>query len=149
MQLFQFLLDNIVAIVIALGFVATLLGKVKEKRKPGQTASFGGQPAPDQPEELQVEHRRQNEGRHAVPESERQRVYEADLERGRRTAEPKARDGARRASDAARASHAHQGQHSTSISGSAKPELRAEDIKRAVVWAEILGPPRAKRPFRK
>ncbi|MDQ0058369.1 hypothetical protein [Paenibacillus harenae] len=149
MQLFQFLLDNIVAVVIALGFVATLLGKVKEKRKPGQTASFGGQPAPDRTEELQEERRRQIEGRHAALESERQRAYEADLELGRRVVDRNAREEARRASEADRASHAHRGQRSSPIIGGAKPELRAEDIRRAVVWAEILGPPRAKRPFRK
>ncbi|WP_337101603.1 hypothetical protein [Paenibacillus sp. YIM B09110] len=149
MQLFQFLLDNIVAVVVVLGFVATFMGKAKEKRKPRQTASFGGQPASNHAEELQEERRRQIEAQHASIERERQSAREADLEQGRRLAERKAREEARRASEASRASRANMAQRSPQISGDAKQELRAEDIRRAVIWSEILGPPRAKRSFRK
>ncbi|GLX69165.1 hypothetical protein MU1_35100 [Paenibacillus glycanilyticus] len=30
-----------------------------------------------------------------------------------------------------------------------KTDIKAEELRKAVVWAEILGPPRAKRPFGK
>ncbi|OMF34188.1 hypothetical protein BK133_12745 [Paenibacillus sp. FSL H8-0548] len=167
MKIIDFLMDNIFIVVIIFGALASLFGKSGSKKKlPGQMPDFGGgglprnvfpqtndpKPVIDQQAEMQG-----NEGQtvyRSLHDQERQTVVDAPYERSYIAAPPEtARSAAReRALQGAKVS----GSASRNVSerNSAAQEMRdsstrVEDMRKAVVWAEVLGPPRSKKPFGK
>lgn len=162
MRIIEFLLDNIFIVVIIFGALASIFGK--GKRKPNQMPDFGGgglprslfpQTGDKQPKEQPL-----------TEQTEGQPVYRTSSVQERHSSAspyyaPAAADAPRGASQIA--AHGRE----VHIAGSSKPQMpnaaerkpaaqralaasvQAEDMRKAVIWAEILSPPRSKRPFRK
>lgn len=158
-NIIDFLMKNFYFVIIILFFLSRLFSKPSSQNKPTQMPDFGGggkasQPIPqtsrmerrepdwsDKQEEprprLDIE-RREVQTRHepAANVLYASQAFVAD--------EPPAR---RLAAD--RAASALVSSHSQSVSTSKKAAVTAGDLRKAVIWSEVLGPPRAKRPFRK
>ncbi|XEC96816.1 hypothetical protein AB6A23_09915 [Paenibacillus tarimensis] len=163
-RLIIFLLDNIFYVVIAIGFLLSLF---RSARKANRMPDFGGGgdgekrsvvPAGQHPGQ-EREGRYSNRPEASIPantaaqDSTVRYPIRYDLmnssEKRVDSAESAAHERRRR-----EASERKQRQvipSDRSGGGLAQPgvqEASAEEMRRAVMWAEILGPPRAKRPFR-
>ncbi|SFS86077.1 hypothetical protein [Paenibacillus sp. BC26] len=167
-ELIKLLVSNIYVVIVLIGFLLTLLNKMRSK--PGNPSnptnrmpSFGGEPPirrpgappidarPEQPQRRQVQQRPVE-----LPPEPRQGVYKskfdstgeegvsaeyADTDLLRRTVPPV------RGNDRAplpKAAHLEQPKQAESFRVPQGDELR-----RAFILAEVLGEPRSKRPLRK
>ncbi|MFD1952634.1 hypothetical protein ACFSL6_00180 [Paenibacillus thailandensis] len=145
----EFLLDNIVFVVIALGVIAKLLGLPgTSKERPRRMPDFGGGHA-GKPAEAPVRKA------HTTAEAQPKPVY-TPVERRDESEEEWASPALAavpvrhtapigpQTPDNRRAEAVRE----VSPDGSALP-ANASDLRRAVIWAEVLGPPKAKRMYRK
>jgi hypothetical protein len=147
-ELISFLSHNLYFVFIAIGIIYSLFFRKSplEKRPPNRMPDFGGgeqqtrqpdpegrKPAPQQPITVRVESRQREplpalvEDRTAADDA-----YAMDLSPITTTDMPKKPNAASRAS------------RSDEVKG-----LTGTDLSRAVMWAEILGPPRARKPYRR
>jgi len=176
-RLIAFLLDNIFIVIIVLGFLSSLFGKSSSrKQKPSGMPTFGGgggpaRPAAPQPSELdqqrmereRLEQQRQEQQRQQAllrereaAEAQAQQLQRARLEEAQRAAET-----ARGLEQAQRSAEARQAaaQRTVAALKAAAPSksnqlfdpsaVHGSELRKAVVWAEVLGAPRAKKPFRR
>lgn len=144
-------MDNIFIVVILFGFLASLFGKSGKKKQPGQMPDFGGGGLPrtllpqangEQPErnEPQTVYRAPTE-----PERDQAAKRQTSLSTRADGASGAAKQAALLERALQEAAQQRQLAGQTTITKSVKQN----DIRKAVVWAEILGPPRSKRPFGK
>ncbi|WP_138753339.1 hypothetical protein [Paenibacillus sinopodophylli] len=164
MKLIEFLMNNIFIVVIIFGALASVFGKSGKKKKPGRMPDFGGggvqRPSNQQErgsheEEQQVpsassgqtvyrsqsQSRREENDQPAFAAREQELTAETSQIASVQRVLQRAANNKEKASASAERKYAGQ----SAISAPS----RSEDLKRAVIWAEILGPPRSKRPFRK
>lgn len=148
MQIIRFLMENIVFVVIVLGFVASLLGKLSGKQKPaGPTNPVRRQRSDDN---WQDAGRRQTPQKLQTPAYNEVRAGRVSTEYGRAEMRRES-DEARYRADSSLSKRANA-INRTPGGGPSSPAtgtLRGDDLRKAVIWSEILGPPRAKRPYRK
>ncbi|WP_372662898.1 hypothetical protein [Cohnella sp.] len=136
-QLITFIMDNFFIVVVAVGIIYSLFfRKSPLERNPNRMPDFGeggrpGQTAPDRqiPPPASIEQppwmeTRQQEG---MPAKRNSPIY--------------APAGAQEKAILQRSQQ--------SKTGFGAEALSRDDLSRAVVWAEILGPPRARRPYRR
>lgn len=159
-RIIEFLLDNIILIVIVLGVLSRLLGGSGSKKgnRPARMPDFGGGPG-DSPAKPANRRARPAEvagdkrgAESAEPVSAQRRPQPAlAVERRPADEEPFARTIAGSFSRPAVA-QAQSGKPSKQPSPEASPlklSTDANELRRAVLWAEVLGPPRSKKPYRK
>lgn len=165
MRIIEFLMNNIFIVVIILGALASLFGKAGSKKKPGRMPDFGGGGLP-RTLFPQASDRESNLDRPLAERTESQPAYRTRPEQERQhSANPalasrdheapagplqmpalelaikRAGTGKAKAPDAAERKPDAQSAIAASV--------QAHDMRKAVMWAEILGPPRSKRPYRK
>jgi len=163
-QLFELLFDNIGFLIFLFFLAAPFLGKILKGAgtPPGTRPSanrmptFGGEET--DPKE---EQRKEQERKAAIRAAQRQ--YEEEQRRFRDSDSPSDGEGRRTVSVPAAATAATGSVRSGKPSGFRSPvtgeqadpavesgiRVEEEDLARGIVWAEILGPPRAKRPYRR
>lgn len=161
-SLIELLLENIYIVIVVGGFLLSLLSKARKQGGGSRMPSFGGDPASMRTEPSQVGGSRQ-EGPSRESEWEEDsasRTYGASDREHERPVRaespsvpaavpaaykvPKAKTPAGRAAPSATQRERHPARRS-----GANPLTQADELKRAVVMAEILGPPRSKRPLRR
>jgi DNA-binding transcriptional regulator YdaS (Cro superfamily) len=165
LKIIEFLMNNIFIVVIIFGALASLFGKASSKKKPGQMPDFGGggllrtlfpqagerEPSLDRP--LQE----RSEGQPVYrTDSEPQRQHSANSSQLSRETDEAAgasqiaslQRSLERAS-AAKAKAQVAAERKTAGQSAVPTTVQADDLRKAVIWAEILGPPRSKRPYRK
>jgi hypothetical protein len=165
LKIIEFLMNNIFIVVIIFGALASLFGKAGSKKKPRQMPDFGGGGLPRSlfP---QASEREPSEDRPLQERTEGQSVFRSQSEQERQqSANPSysSRD-SETLSGAPQIASLQRSLERASASKVVAPAaaerksagqsaiaatVQADDLRKAVIWAEILGPPRAKRPFRK
>jgi hypothetical protein len=166
MNIFDFLKNNIGFVIVIGGFLLTMLSRQRAKngdpRSNPKMPSFGGSPDGSEPGQW-IPGRKSREATlepREVPKSVVPEVYRREepqpaasrsgWERPERLVssgtEAVERGGLVSASN--RAAEAAQLAETRDIANSAAAEEAfAETVRRGVIWAEILGPPRAKQPY--
>jgi hypothetical protein len=145
-RLFELLLDNIVFVVIAIGFLSSFLRKVKqgqeqsgEKQSQGMPPFGQGSPTPA---------RRARPARvEQAPVRPQQDIIRADDDVQKPFADwtiPVDREEAPRVS-AVRVKR--EDESPVAAAPSAFGGISSSQAAQGIVWAEVLGPPRAKRPY--
>lgn len=162
MKIIDFLMNNIFILVIVFGALASLFGKAGSKKKPSQMPDFGGGGLP----RMQNPQNSGREVRQERPQHERaeaQPVYQAAPEqkvkqresvpvRERNDAAASQTSALERPAQRAAAVKAKTPDALESPSakrGALAASLQEDDLRKAVIWAEVLGPPRSKRPYRR
>ncbi|MEV5028631.1 hypothetical protein [Paenibacillus sp. LPE1-1-1.1] len=163
MRIIEFLLNNIFIVVIIVGALASLFRKSGPKNKPGRMPDFGGGGLPRTlyPQEGRAE--QEDRERPAGPAG--QTLYRSQTETKREDFEKlNATTETEKHAESPLMASLHQALQSAAtnkalVSGAAERKsasertetngTRSQDLRRAVIWAEILGPPRSKKPFRK
>lgn len=158
-------MNNIFIVVIIFGALASLFGKAGSKKKPSQMPDFGGGGLPRNlfP---QASEREPSEDRPLQERTEGQPVYRSQPEQERQhaanpalpTRESELLSGAPQIAALQRSlERAATSKAMAPAAAERKPAgqsaiaatVQADDLRKAVIWAEILGPPRAKRHYRK
>ncbi|OBZ08175.1 MULTISPECIES: hypothetical protein [Bacillales] len=164
MKIIEFLMNNIFIVVIIFGALASLFGKASSKKKPRQMPDFGGgglprtlfpqserEPSLDPP---QQEHTEGQPVYRTDSDPQRQRsAYPSQLARETDEAAGTSQIASlQRSLERASASKAlaqATAERKSAGQSAARTTVQADDLRNAVIWAEILGPPRSKRPYRK
>jgi len=160
--LIAFLLDNIFIVIVALGFLMSLFGKGKQRG--GRMPDFGGGPMQGGPAGRRA-HRAEPEGMPPMAETPPAPTVQPYVgeQHGRMEQERHAHVRERSiVSHASAAPAPARPLPGTDRAGrvvqpapSARPDktavpvpgrIDADDLRKAVLWAEILGPPRARKP---
>lgn len=164
LRIIEFLLNNIFIVVIIVGALASLFRKSGPKNKPGRMPDFGGGGLPRTlyPQEVRAE--MEDRERPAGPAG--QTLYRSQTETKREDFEKPvhATTETEKHAESPQIASLHQALQSAATnkaivsdaaerkSASQRTETngtRSQELRRAVIWAEILGPPRSKKPFRK
>ncbi|PWV95408.1 hypothetical protein DFQ01_12710 [Paenibacillus cellulosilyticus] len=156
-KLIEFLIRNIYIVIVVGGFLLSAIGKMRgsNNRQPRQMPPFGGgerQPAPspvyDSPDIRRSVSQREWEDEDeeedspdvantpAVEQRPSRPAYQAVTAAPTPSRQPQSAD-----SGTSPYTAGHQGNQPAS-------ELTAATLRQAIVWSEVLGPPRAKRPWR-
>jgi hypothetical protein len=160
LRIIEFLLDNIFIVVIIFGALASFFGKAGSKKRPNQMPDFGGgglprMPFPQKNDKEPIDERR------TVERPETQTIYRSRPDQERQTSASRegsvAVTAARAASIERPIPKAAEGKtkaggtvdRQTANPSAMAASVQTDDIRKAIVWAEILGPPRSKRPYRK
>jgi hypothetical protein len=136
-RIIEFLMSNIVIVIIVVGFLLSVFRKKGNGGPPGRMPDFGGGPKP-------------------IPRSPRQAPTE-DAEGSRNDRTPNDRTVSPFGPPVNSEMSTQRRPLVLSPPARVEPnrvqvnklEATADDLRKAVMWAEILGPPRAKRPFRR
>jgi hypothetical protein len=166
LKIIDFLMNNIFIVVIIVGALASMFGKAGGKKKPSQMPDFGGGGLPRnlQPRTTEEPQRQSRPVLQEQPEG--QTVYRSSGEQERQapmqpsyvgmqtevTAGAPQTASLERALKRASASKAQAQdalERKPAAQGAVVTSVQAEDLRKAVIWAEVLGPPRSKKPFRK
>ncbi|MDQ8736710.1 hypothetical protein [Paenibacillus sp. LHD-38] len=164
MKIIEFLMNNIFIVVVIVGALASLFRKSGSKNKPGRMPDFGGGGLPRTlyPQDS----RKELEERPIPAGSVGETLYRSQTENKREDREipslasresemsvesPQIASLQRVLQSAATNKDKVSGpaERKSVSQGAVMYPNRAEDLRRAVIWAEILGPPRSKKPFRK
>lgn len=162
MKIIEFLMNNIFIVVVILGALASVFGKSGAKKKPGQMPNFGGGGLPrslfpqsgEQEREVERPQSQQAAGGtvyRSATEVERSsdmnstRSSRENAEAPQTASQQRALQRAAANKETAQAA-AQRNYGSQSINAES---IRSDDLRKAVIWAEVLGPPRSKKPFRK
>lgn len=164
-RIFEFLLNNIFIVVIIVGFLASLFRKAgAAKKQPGRMPDFGGggilrRQAPDSDSGTRSDEPRTAQTEYAPiyrsQDSQPARTSESRTirqESGKEEPPASGITAMERSLQRAAAQKAKAGSAAASGHGSKSPaaeKVSSDDLRKAVIWAEVLGPPRAKRPYRK
>ncbi len=154
-SLIAFLLDNIFIVIVAAGFLMSLLGKGKQQqqRRVGRMPDFGGGPLQGEP--TAWGDRQSDSDSNPAPGYEQppQPVYTSTMSQpasggpGMMTRSNQAAAVSRGTGGTGRSVITSQAARSqTSSSSVSLKRVDADDLRQAVLWAEILGPPRARKP---
>lgn len=169
--LIDFIFNNIFVVIAVLFFLVKLMGNASGKKKPTSMPTFGGdqQPRPwhdndveEEPDhqaheqeqrrrQIELEQQRQQELQRAA--AQRQRM-EASLEARMHNTpvapphEPLRRERQRKQA-LEQQNVLNERKENRVVRAPQAIQLQPNDLRKAVVWSEILGQPRAKRPHRK
>jgi hypothetical protein len=164
MKIIEFLMNNIFIVVIIFGALASLFGKSGSKKKPGRMPDFGGGGLPrssnagepgNEQEERPLPGPAAGQSVYRTQPQNVREEYETPAYKARETEvlnqTPQVAPSQRTLQQAAnaRGKAAKAAERNSAPQSALTAHARADDLRRAVVWAEILGPPRSKRPFRK
>ncbi|MCM3627274.1 hypothetical protein M3194_07845 [Paenibacillus glycanilyticus] len=161
MKLISFLLENIYWVIVIGGVLFSMFGRSGSKRRSNRMPSFGGGNDPHKPgnrqdpaweEEDEEEYQpqkpvmtsssSQGEGMGSDEGTGSQALERAvQAATGRPSEPPRARLGAAKPKPQAAVPSVESRTEITTP--------KADELRKAIVWAEILGPPRSKRPFGK
>ncbi|MFB9325479.1 hypothetical protein ACFFSY_06040 [Paenibacillus aurantiacus] len=158
--LIELLLENIYIVIVVVGFLLSLLSKARKQGRGGRMPSFGGDPSSMRPEQAGSGRSREEEPPRMSDweEDSAARTYGAPSDAPeasipevrkpvptpripRKTTMPKPAVGGNLPSGT-------KAQFTRRQDGSF-PIPSSDELKRAVVLAEVLGPPRSKRPLRR
>lgn len=165
-KLIEFLMNNIFIVVIIVGALFSLLGKASgSKNRPAHqqgTSTSASQRTPA------MEERRQESGYEREPAPTVYRSVQSMNEQSNERAEADRAEQLRRLAAerdtlermtlerTLRQAPVQKGRAAVTSAGAhvdgmkpASSVVSSEDLRRAVIWAEVLGPPRAKRHYRK
>jgi len=162
LKIIEFLMNNIFIVIVILGALASFFGKSGAKKKPGQMPDFGGGGLPRTLFPQSGEQEREPE-RSQPQQAAGSNVYRTTSGQdrssemnpsysSRETAEPPQTAHLQRALQRAAVNKetaqaaAERNYGSQSINAAS---IRSDDLRKAVIWSEVLGSPRSKRPFRK
>lgn len=154
--LIQLLLENIYVVVIALGFLFSVLSKMRKSNAPRglQMPDFsgGGKPAPSKRQDNggQPDYREVDEDDRWEENSASSTVPAAPVQASRTSpfaSESRTPSTLTAVSNRPRPVSPPAKQAGKTSSGFAMPE--GDELRRAIVLAEVLGPPRSKRPLRR
>ncbi|WEK53058.1 MAG: hypothetical protein P0Y55_10660 [Candidatus Cohnella colombiensis] len=158
-QLISFITNNIVFVVIAIGLIYRLFFRKSplEGQRPNRMPDYSGQnsPIPSHPTQTHPSqtHQPQQTQRSKKPPAPREQTIRTDVRHERPHPERVTLIPTTEVEDAyTLAEHRESGDKERSHVGQSQASvgrLRQEDLARAVMWAEILGPPRARRPHRR
>lgn len=160
-QLFDLLIDNpFILIAVIAFFVSMFKGK---KAVPGMP-TFGGGPdqdANDSPAQFPQE-MQENRRKHHEVDDRHDDIYElptiasgapadfhSELYTEHKTRIPHLEDGNSVWDDSSLKSHSSLAEQEIGGTDEAGKQITAAEARQGVIWAEILGPPRAKRPLHK
>ncbi|MFK7693446.1 hypothetical protein [Paenibacillus sp. HJGM_3] len=155
MRILEFLLSNIYWVIVIVGFLLTMRQRSKAGRKPGRTRTsrmptFGGGPDDREPGTWLPGRRARDEERTAAaerPAAEQPRAMSVgSAGPAAYVREPLVAAPAERGSLAA-AAKSEPAPAAREQADAARLEADADAVRRGVVWAEILGPPRARKPY--
>jgi hypothetical protein len=137
-KLISFVMNNFFIVVIVLGIIYSLFfRKSPLERRPNRMPDFGGS-GPSRTGESKPPTAQSNRSPDAIesqhPSSGRQTLSPMLMQQPLNQADPKP---------------TQRSSVSQSKAEYGAADLTSDDLSRAVVWAEILGPPRAKRPHRR
>ncbi|WP_141506073.1 hypothetical protein [Paenibacillus luteus] len=166
MKIIDFLMNNIFIVVIIFGALASLFGKAGGKKKPSQMPDFGGGGLPRNLQPRTTEEPQRQSRPELQEQPEGQTVYRSSGEQDRQTPMQPSyvgtqTDVAAGASQTASLERALKRASTSKLQsqdalerkpaaqGALVTSVQAEDLRKAVIWAEVLGPPRSKKPFRK
>ncbi|MBB3109000.1 hypothetical protein FHS18_001052 [Paenibacillus phyllosphaerae] len=161
-QLIQLLLENIYVVVIAAGFLLSLLSKARKSgRSPVRMPSFGGNPGSDSTRH----HDRSDEAMedHSDGMNRPQTWDQVPGENSAMASEYGARHERRPSPFQSGSASSYDGSSSRIKRGAApassstepkveEPAFRMperDELRKAIIMAEVLGPPRSKRPIRR
>ncbi|MFC4103970.1 hypothetical protein [Paenibacillus xanthanilyticus] len=159
--LIELLLENIYIVIVVVGFLLSMLSKARKQGGGSRMPSFGGEPTAMRPNPAGSGRSREEEPERMSDDWEEDsatRTYgapraepEASVPEVRHTLQaPPVRHKPGHTKPAGRENpHATASNRSTRRRDGAFPLTQADELKRAVVMAEILGPPRSKRPLRR
>ncbi|WP_127496398.1 hypothetical protein [Paenibacillus glycanilyticus] len=163
MKIISFLLENIYWVIVVGGVLFSMFGRSGAKKRTNRMPSFGGsnEREPHRPErrqDLVWEEEDEEEYQPQKPvmagsplQGERGSSGEVNrpqtLERAIQAAPSRPAEPPRARLAAANKPQATAAPAATSHTETPNP--KADELRKAVVWAEILGPPRSKRPFGK
>jgi len=162
-QLIDFITDNISLLIFLFLLAAPLLGKLRqslggpvENRPPARMPSFGGDRSDQDLERKEKERKAAIRAAQRMHEEQQRNEREAEAVGEGLTLEGRAALSRPVQPPAQTARHGRTSGLPVSRpegeAGSGEDQglrLEEEDLARGVVWAEILGPPRAKRPYRR
>lgn len=163
-RILEFLLNNIFIVVIIVGFLASLFRRAGAEKQPGRMPDFGSggllrRPAPETDQETRSEEPRavqkDDSPAYRSQDSQPARMSEPRFERpvsGKEVPQNSSMTAVERSVHRAYAQKAREGSFASSGNGSNSPaavKVSSDDLRKAVIWAEVLGQPRAKRPYRK
>lgn len=163
-SLIAFLLDNIFIVIVALGFLMSLFGKSRQRG--GRMPDFGGGPMQAGPGRGGARRAEPAEETVAEPSyapapasrpyagqrMEEARQWQADDRMSSSGAYASSSPGPASASRpgrferTGRSQQAPQGARTQTAASAVPSRIDADDLRQAVLWAEILGPPRARKP---
>lgn len=170
MNIIEFLLKNIYIVIAVLFVLSRLFSKSGSSKKPSQMPDFGGGSTsqPSTPASKAERPERANippAMRQAKPGgSDSQQVYRTQSDTTGRQSPPVVREPAQNAPYTAHTPPADASAHRRTTAGRTgakavseraaaahgrKVPLTSADLRTAVIWSEVLGQPRARRPFRK
>lgn len=137
-DLISLLTNNFHFVIIAIGIIYSLFfRKSPNERPPNRRPDVGG-------DDRQRSSRPEDEVFPVETAATRSAPEELSFPELRQTVRPETRRGRPVASSAAETSVTDRAGNETAAQG-----LSATELSRAVLWAEILGPPRARRPYRR
>lgn len=153
-SLIAFLLDNIFIVIVAAGFLMSLLGKGKQQRRAGRMPDFGGGPMQGGPAARDDRQSGSDSSPAPAYDQPSQPMYTSTMSQkpsfegpSTTTRSNQSPTLARGAGGTGRPGSASQASRSQKSSSSASlKRVDADDLRQAVLWAEILGPPRARKP---
>lgn len=150
--IFEALMGNLVFVIIVIGIIASLFNKLKQAgNQESRMPDFSGGAAPKYSEEYP----RSLDERESPLQDQQARggtepVYTFDevMPVNRNLMEDASLPAYLHDRDIDRRPRVNRQQDEPGRLEAANPLVSADDLTRAVVWAEILGPPRAKRPYK-
>ena len=160
-SLIAFLLDNIFIVIVAAGFLMSLLGKGKQQqRRVGRMPDFGGGPMQSEPAMPNDRPFGSDSSPAPAYEQTPQPVYTSSMSQPSSEGQSlmarshpesslsRGIGGAGRPSSTSQTARSQTSSRSTApVTGSAAlKRVDADDLRQAVLWAEILGQPRARKP---
>lgn len=151
MKIIDFLMSNIYIVIIIIGALASLFSKARAKNKPSQMPDFGGSGLPSTPSQSRNNHESGEERQYPERAPEAPTVYQVRTEPERQLDTPRKAVSTVQPENNYRAtasSTARERVLKTEIESEVK-RVTADEMRKAIVWAEILGPPRSKRPYRR
>lgn len=157
-RIIEFLLSNIYWVIVIGGFLLSMLSRKKPngEQKPSRTPkmpSFGGGPNDREPGSWLPGRTTSREPAEAraeaprAPSAERTSVTPPREERAPLSSGVPERGSLVAAADAQLAAEAARSLERESSAAAAALTADADAVRRGVVWAEVLGPPRARKPY--
>lgn len=158
-QLFDVILSNPIILVAIIAFLVSML---RGKKPPQGMPSFGGDPdnnkgSSQQPNQTVLRenrhegHQRREDHQHETPghSVSAPSTFHSEVYTERYSRDQKLEEGDSIWNEPSLTSNSSVSTNEIGSAGEAGNTITAADARQGVIWAEILGPPRAKRPFRK
>lgn len=162
-QLIEFVTGNMWLVIAAVVFLLSLFRKAKgEETQKGGMPDFGGNgsapgrqggsPVPKQQGGPAPAPRPRQQPVHGSPRPQAKQAVHTDSQHSERDRQQPGASRQQPASSATKsfqAANVNSGERPAALRSPASGEAGAEEIRNAILWAEVLGPPRAKKPYRR